>query len=248
MYQEAENAVANQKEVLERVQAARLSVDYAQLEYARRDLSQATLSADLTDRLARFEATTQKENITMMNEMRYTVAEYLESYKKTIARAKLHNIAYKKTVTLLSNPKKYANEDPQTLTDGALGGGNFYANWLGFEGNDLVAVIDLETPTIVQEVSSAFLQVTNHIVFFPLSVEYWYSMDGTNYKPLAVLPNQRPLTKTSKINDIQYFTSQANAVEARYLKIIGKNQQVAPVWHHAADLPAWIFVDEVMVR
>ena len=248
LYDEAARAVSGQEDLESRLDAARLSVDYALLEYAKTDLSRAVLSPDLTKRLDRFAATTQEEDITMMNEMRYTVAEYIDGYQRTIARAKKKNLAFGKKVMLKTRPKKYAKEDPQTLTDGAFGGGNFYANWLGFEGNDLEAVIDLEEPKVITEVSSAFLQVTNHIVFFPLSVEYWYSMDGQNYQLFAALQNQRPLTKISKTNDIQYFTSRAKPVHARYLKIIGRNQEVAPVWHHAADLPAWIFVDEVMVR
>jgi hypothetical protein len=64
------------------------------------------------------------------------------------------------------------DENPQALTDGALGGSNFYANWLGFEGNNLEAVIDLEQETEIDTISTAFLQVTNHIVFFPESVTY----------------------------------------------------------------------------
>lgn len=84
--------------------------------------------------------------------------------------------------------------------------------------------------------------------FFPESVEYWYSTDGQNYQRLDILQNQRPLTKTSKINDIQYFVSSSGAVEARYIKIVGRNKGVAPVWHHAAGLPVWIFIDEVMVE
>ena len=248
LYNEAENAVAGRPELLDRLNRARLSVDYALLEYARRDLSKAALSPDLSNRLARFEATTQEANISMMNEMRYSVSEYIEGYKNTIARAKNQNLAHGKKVILNTKPKKYAGEDPQTLTDGAFGGGNFYANWLGFEGNDLEAVIDLGASSMIKQISSAFLQVTNHIVFFPTSVEYWYSMDGQNYSRFETLQNQKPLTKASKINDIQYFTSQSQAVEARYIKIIGKNQQHAPVWHNAAGLPAWVFIDEVTVN
>lgn len=248
LYNEAEKAVTGQPELLDRLNVARLSVDYALLEYARRDLSKAALSPDLSKRLARFEATTQEANIHMMNEMRYSVSEYIEGYKTTIARAKNQNLAHGKKVILNTKPKKYASEDPQTLTDGAFGGGNFYANWLGFEGNDLEAVIDLGEPSMLRQISSAFLQVTNHIVFFPTSVEYWYSMDGQNYSRFETLQNQKPLTKGSKINDIQYFTSQSQAVEARYIKIIGRNQQFAPVWHNAAGLPAWVFIDEVTVN
>lgn len=251
LYNEAAAAVKDQPEVLQRIQAARLSVDYAILEHAKTNLQQA-LAADsspsIPDRLERFKQTTQQANITAMNEMRYTVKEYIQLYQQTLERATQPNLASQKPVTLLEKPKKYAQEDPQALTDGAFGGSNFYANWLGFEGNDLAAVVDLGQPTEVKEISTAFLQVTNHIVFFPKEVQYFASDDGKAYRPIATLQNQYPLNPKSKINDIQHFTHSGQAQTFRYLKIIGINHKVAPVWHHAADLPSWVFADEVEVR
>jgi hypothetical protein len=247
-YNEAAVAVTDKPDVLKRVNEARLSIDYAMLEFAKLNLNEAVKTANITERLARFEATTKAGNITAMNEMRFTVAEYIDSYKKSIERAKNKNIAYEKKVELLTKPKKYAKEDPQTLTDGAFGGSSFYANWLGFEGNDLEGVIDLEEEKEIHQMSTAFLQVINHIVFFPTSVEFLYSLDGKNYKTFDKLQNQRPLTKQSKINDIQYFRTKRKTIRARYIKIIGQSMKKAPVWHHGAGLPSWIFIDEVMVE
>lgn len=246
-YDEAVKAVADRKELVNRVNVARLSVDYAFLEFAKRDLSNAVKNEKVSERLARFEQSTQQANVTAMNEMRYTVSEYIDSYQRTILRAQIDNLAQGKKVELLTQPKKYAREDPQTLTDGALGGSSFFANWLGFEGNHLEAVIDLERPTEFNRISSAFLQVTNHLVFFPNSVAYYSSLDGENYQLIARLDSQSPLTKSSKINDIQYFDHQSQGLEARYIKIIAKSPLVAPEWHHGSGLPSWIFVDEVMV-
>ena len=247
LYNEAAKAVASQEELANRVNVARLSVDYALLEFAKRDLSNAVKNEKAAQRLARFKKTCQRANITAMNEMRYTVSEYIESYQRTIERAKINNLAQGKKVELFTKPKKYAKEDPQTLTDGALGGSSFFANWLGFEGNNLEAVIDLEQPTEFNHISTAFLQVTNHLVFFPTSVAYYYSLDGSNYQLITKLNNQSPLTKSSKINDIQYFDHQSKGLQARYIKIIAKSAQVAPEWHHGSGLPSWIFIDEVMV-
>jgi hypothetical protein len=142
------------------------------------------------------------------------------------------NKAFGKKVTLLKKPKKYANENPQTLTDGALGGNSFYANWLGFEGNHLEAIIDLETEQDISSMSTAFLQVTNHVVFFPEKVSYAYSQDGEHYSTLGTITNDAPLTKTSKINEI---------------KVFGENMNEPPYWHHAAGTSAWIFADEIIV-
>lgn len=183
-----------------------------------------------------------------MNEMGFTVEEYFNNYKKSLEVASQPNKALGKKVTLLTKPKKYANENPQTLTDGALGGSNFYANWLGFEGNHLEAVIDLETATELSSVSTAFLQVSNHIVFFPKSVSYYYSNNNKSFIKLGTIKNDAPLSKTSKINDIKYFNLEFSKVKARYIKIEAENINEAPYWHHAAGLPSWIFADEILIN
>ncbi len=182
-----------------------------------------------------------------MNEMGFTVDEYYNSYKKAMEVAAKPNKAKGKKVTLLTKPKKYANEDPQTLTDGALGGNNFYANWLGFEGNHLEAVVDLEQETELHSISMAFLQVTNHVVFFPKSVTYYCSVDGNNFTKLGTITNDKPLLKTSKVNDIKYFNLEFPTVKARYVKVVGESLMEPPYWHHAAGTPAWIFADEIII-
>ncbi len=106
-----------------------------------------------------------------MNEMRYSVQEYLEGYQHALSRATEENIAIGRQVQLFQQPKNYSNEDPQTLTDGAFGGANFYANWLGFEGNDLEAVIDLEEINEISNLSCDFLQVVNHHRVLPQGCE-----------------------------------------------------------------------------
>ena len=246
-FDEAFERVKDRPELLERVSRARLSVDYAILEYAKRNLRESEEDPffNLANRIHRFKGSTEGGKITAMNEMRFTVAEYLDMYQKSLSRAKASNKAAGKSVKLLTRPKKYAAEDPLSLTDGAYGGNNFYANWLGFEGNDLEAIIDLEQAQSLSRFSSAFLQVSNHIVFFPEEVLYYGSMDGQKFELLGSVKNQAPLSKESKINDIQYFNLEVPEREFRYVKIIGRNMDVAPDWHNASGLPAWIFIDEL---
>lgn len=258
-FDEAEAAVAAKPDVLQRVKTARLGVDYASLEAARKNsfdqfrltnISNGKKQVDTTSlqRLKNFEEICRKADIHLMNEMGYTVDEYCRTFEKTAQRMQMNNVAEGKIVTLLSKSKKYANEDPQTLTDGALGGSSFFANWLGFEGNDLEGVIDLETIQPIDTVAVSFLQVTNHIVFFPEKVTFSYSTDNSKYQLLGEVKNQRPLSRESKVNDMQEFNLYTQPVQARYLKIQAKNTGIAPVWHHAAGLPVWIFCDEVMAH
>jgi hypothetical protein len=258
-YDEAEKSVKDNPEILKRVRIARISVDYAILEASRQNISddfqlvvrnnnEERVPKKLTERLSRFENSCNEAGITMLNEMRYSVDEYLTLFKQTLKRAEQKNKAFGKPVTLLTKPKKYAEENPQTLTDGAYGGPGFYAGWLGFEGNSLEAVIDLEQPSDISEVSTAFLQVVNHLVFFPLDVSFYSSVDGKNYRLLRRIKNKHPLTKESKINDIQNFDAKFRKVKARYIKVKARNMNTPPVWHHGTGLPSWIFIDEVQVR
>jgi hypothetical protein len=230
------------------LEAARLNDRDAFMLYEEDDNGNRITPEEISRRLTRFQNTCQNASVTYMNEMRFTVDEYLDFYQYTLRRAKEENIAYGKKVTLLQPPKRYADEDPRTLTDGAFGGTNFNANWLGFEGNDLEAIIDLGEITEISQISGDFLQTVNHIVFFPTEVTYYCSEDGNEYIYLGSVANKRPLTKQSKTTDIQSFPFSFLPVKARYLKIHANNMDTAPLWHHGAGLPSWIFVDEIQVK
>ncbi|MCG8581329.1 MAG: DUF4838 domain-containing protein [Bacteroidales bacterium] len=251
IFDEAEKEVSDQPELLKRIRRARLGVRYATLEACRANLSNTYSLANsdfVANEVAAFEQSCKDGDINMMNETRFMVSDYLDLYQRNQERAAVNNLATNKPVTLLTNPRKYADENPQTLTDNAFGGGSFYASWLGFEGNDLEAVIDLEKEVEVKNVSTGFLQVMNHVVFFPVEVKYYASLNGVDYTILGAIKNSRPLQKDSKINDTQLFEVSFPKTKARYIKIEAINMKTAPEWHHAVGLPSWIFADEVQVN
>jgi len=252
----AGDAVAGRPEITERINRARLSTIYASLEASRAGLSEAfKLDHTAKDRLIEFERICNESGISLMNEMGYSVQEYINSYNKTLQRSELPNIAASKNVEALTAPKKYAGEDPLILTDGAYGGSSFYSNWLGFEGNDMEVVIDLKEVQEIKNIQTAFLQVTNHIVFFPefveVSVSTGDSIDaqaGCLYRKIMKLETTNPLHQGSKVNDIEYFNFSFVPVQARYVKIYARNMKKAPEWHNASGLPAWIFCDEIIIN
>lgn len=246
---EAQALAVGDSSLVRRVQRARLGVDYAVLEACRKGLAPSFSLAErwLPERLAAFVQACTDNDIVLINETGYTVGDYARDYRFALARAEAPNLAAGKAVELLSAPKKYAGEDPQTLTDGAYGGPSFYANWLGFEGNDLVAVLDLGELQEVGSCGIAFLQVVNHIVFLPTAVTYFYAGEDRDFRPLGSLHNPRPLARDSRVNDLHDFHLSFPSVQARYLKVHARNMGKAPYWHHGASLPAWIFADEWVV-
>ncbi|UII78287.1 DUF4838 domain-containing protein [Flagellimonas sp. CMM7] len=259
LFDEAEKAVAHRPEVMERVKMARLGIDYAILEACRKNItteysllvnnqeSKKTINPMVASLLDNFINTARKNNITLMNEMGFTVNEYASNYMSALKIAQKPNKAKGKKVVTLTKPKKYANEDPLILTDGALGGSSFYANWLGYEGNDMEVIIDLGESQNISTISLAFLQVTNHVVFLPSSVSYSASIDNRNFTSLGNIKNPVPLQKTSKVNDIKRFDLAFEPREVRYLKVHAKNTET-PYWHHAAGLPSWVFADEIIIN
>ena len=259
LFNKALSSVELDSEYYKRILRSKISIDYAVLESYRKnfsDLYQLTktendiksINPKLIRRLNAFSKTCNDNNITLMNEMGFTVSDYIVNYRKALKTAIKENLASFKDVTLLTDPKKYANEDPKVLTDGALGGNSFYSNWLGFEGNNLNAVVDLGELKEIKSLSMNFLQVTNHIVFFPVQVEFFYSDDNLKWKSLGKVSNKFDLSPKSKVNDIQTFSINAGELKARYIKVIADNMSKAPIWHHGADLPSWIFADELIIE
>ncbi|MCK0156437.1 DUF4838 domain-containing protein [Cellulophaga sp. F20128] len=259
LFKEALLAVAAKPKIIARVKMARLGLDYAILEASRKNISDdfsltrkgtggaLEINPRAKQRLEDFKATCASNNVTLMNEMGFTVKEYYSNYMLALEISQKPNKALGKNVIALTTPKKYANENPMVLTDGALGGSSFYSNWLGFEGNDMKVVLDLGKTEAISSISLAFLQVTNHIVFLPETVSYFGSLDGVSYAKIGEVNNTMPLDKKSKVNDIKYFDFEFATKNMRYLKIEAKNTKT-PYWHHAAGLPSWIFADEIMVN
>jgi hypothetical protein len=185
--------------------------------------------------------------LAVMNEMGLPRTDYIRGYKELLKNVSSVNLAKGAKVELKNKPTKYAKEDPQTLTDGAFGGWSFYANWLGFL-DTLDAHIDLGKDQQFSTISLSFLQVTNHVVFYPTRVIFQTSLDGRNYTTVETVENPEPLSPKSKINDIHNFSTAPQTLQARYIRIIAHNMNTPPYWHHAAGTGAWIFADEVVVR
>ena len=136
LFNKAEAAVKGDAILLNRIRKARISIDYSCLEACKKGLSElfslTTVKGDkkivnpyVEKMLTQFKKTCIDNDIHLMNEMGFTATEYITNFQKIIAVAIKPNIAKGAKVTLLTKPKKYAEENPQTLTDGALGGNSF---------------------------------------------------------------------------------------------------------------------------
>ncbi len=143
--------------------------------------------------------------------------------------------------------EKYTGGGTLALTDGRHGSTNYQTGeWQGFEGTDLDVTIDLTQDRKLDEVSTGFVQDTGVWIFFPQYVEYYVSQDGHVFKKVYEMKNDVDPRKQSLL--VKHFTAKLNGIEARYLRVVGKNIGVCPPWHVGAGSKAWLFVDEVTIK
>jgi hexosaminidase len=152
-----------------------------------------------------------------------------------------------RNVAYVNLPSKYYPADgPNTLTDGVRGTTSPGKFWHAFDGDDLIATIDLDQPTSVHQIIIGCLQSYNDWIFLPQSVTYEISNDGTNFTNLGTVKNDiSPDEKNAVIKD---FTLDFPGRNARYIRVTAKNIGVCPKGHPGEGKPAWIFADEIMVQ
>ena len=201
----------------------------------------------MRDRLNAFVAQAKKAGIERLEEHGTSPDEYMASVTQMLHPVLKGDLAYGKTVTLLTQPSdKYPARGAASLTDGLRGPNDYHCNWLGFEGENMDAVIDLGKPVPVRRVSARFLQDWNSWVWLPLDVDYAVSSDGTTFTPVASVPDTVSDTKAGAFS--RDFNAAFPAVEARYVKIAARSRITCPDWHIGAGGKSWLFVDEVEIR
>jgi hypothetical protein len=140
----------------------------------------------------------------------------------------------------------YADQGDNTLINGIHGKANWrLGNWQGYQGNDLVAIIDMEQIKLIKQVSLGTLQDSRSWIVFPQYVQFWVSDDGNNYK-LAATVNTKVDIKDLNVQT-QEFTARLN-LKARYIKLIAKQYGPLPEWHESKGNPSYIFVDEITIE
>ena len=141
---------------------------------------------------------------------------------------------------------KYAAQGALSLVDGTRGSSNFKdGHWLGFEGDDFSATIDLGSITSLDAVGISLLSTVPSWIFLPKMIAFLGSDDGVNFTEITA--ETLPIAPQSKTNETFYFSAQV-AAKCRFVRFLAVSQGVCPTWHVGAGQKAWLFVDEVWVH
>jgi len=140
----------------------------------------------------------------------------------------------------------YADEGDNALINGIRGKANWrLGNWQGYQGVDLVAIVDMGQAKPVKQVTLGTLQDTRSWIVFPKYVQFWTSDDGVNYK-LASTVYTKVDVKDLNVQT-QDFVAALNA-NTRYIKLVAKQYGPLPDWHESKGAPSYIFADEIVVE
>jgi hypothetical protein len=161
---------------------------------------------------------------------------------------KAGHAAVGKTVTLRTRvADRYPGDGPASLTDGLVAPADHLDNaWLGFQGESLVALIDLGEPVDLRELSGSLLQNVPLGIYLPRRIEFLVGNDPATLqsvgqaKPVATVNQPGPHKEVLTIGNLKH--------RARYVEVRAENIGRIPSPHPAAGMEAWLFVDEVLVN
>jgi putative alpha-1,2-mannosidase len=140
----------------------------------------------------------------------------------------------------------YTAGGKDALIDGLHGTTNWRTgNWQGYQGNDLVATIDLGTVKPVKKIVIDLLQDTGAWIIFPKAVEFLTSVDGVNFK-LTGAAKSKVESSNYKVQT-QEFDLALNE-RAQYVKIIAHQSGPLPEWHESKGQQSYIFADEIIIE
>lgn len=143
---------------------------------------------------------------------------------------------------LTSYAEKYGGSGPSSLIDQERGSTRFTdGKWLGYEGVNSEIILDLGVIKRVQGGGVSCLRLISSWIFLPVQVDFLASTDGSDFKLVKTITPE-PASDSDPDTSIELKAD--FDVQARYIKIVARNQGVCPAWHAGAGGKSWLFIDE----
>ncbi len=172
-------------------------------------------------------------------------------YWSSVSQEFKFNKATGKKITLTTEAdKKYPGDGAFTLVNGVQNekGIAKSSEFLGFNGTDMDAIIDLKTEMDISQVTVHVLEQNGSWIYLPSQVEVTYIPDvdfiAADLKKFpstirTIDPLEDKGTKTITVENKQ---------KCRYIKVTAKNYGIIPAGNPGSGNPAWLFVDEIEVQ
>jgi alpha-L-fucosidase len=259
LFDRAEDAARSEPECLFRVRTARLPIQFARLEQAKTSGAgpggcfiedgdgAASVRPEIESLLATFVERCREAEIPALWERGTSPDEYEAATRRFLDESCAPHLARSGRVSLAAPASpKYLGGDESALTDGIRGWSDYHTHWLGFEGEDMEATIDLGAERSVSSIGTDFLQDIESWIFMPVAVEFSVSEDGRRYRDVGAVRNAVPERRDGAV--VEPFAVRFEPLKVRFVRVKAVNMKACPAWHKGAGGKAWIFIDEITVR
>jgi hypothetical protein len=140
---------------------------------------------------------------------------------------------------------KYPGHGGPTLLDGERGSFDFHdGKWLGFEGSDFKAAVDLGGPGTVRRVACGFLEEQASWIFLLVRVDVAVSADRATYKPARMFVEKAVARRGPRVRD---YAASIPRAPVRFVRVRAESIWTCPSWHIGASGKARLFVDGIMI-
>lgn len=246
----AEDRLRGDSARLRRLLAARLPISFARAERAKTD--SLFVTDMLTDSPEQFRQAFQSfadnchaAGFESLHEMGYSPEQYVDDFVAFLEkeRAAIRSVAKAPVLATPASPT-YAKGHPNELTNRCIGETDYRYNWLGFQGADLQATVQLKADSIAH-IAISFLQDQQSWVFFPERVVFEISENGTFFQKVQEETFVIRQDGKKAVKTVEVTLPQPRA--AQYVRITAVNIKTCPTWHTCNGNPCWIFADEIIV-
>lgn len=160
---------------------------------------------------------------------------------------KITKSSYKPITLLTTAARGYSFNGAPLLVDGLYGSSNYKTGrWIGFQGTDLVVVIDMLQPTEISEVKFNTNVVTGDWIFDAEEVIVETSNDNETFE--TIVSEKGLNVKEEHWQDVVNHEFAFDATTARYFKVTIKSLREMPEWHSGKGRNAYVFVDEIALN
>lgn len=258
LFDQAENLVADSAILLERVRIARLPLNFAIMEQAKKNFSGEqgvfvrsgdgwTVRPEIRSMVDPFVDLCIRQGVTRIKEWNITPEAYRSAMYRLFFQGSNEHLAYGKPVRFLSPDISAIPGDKRgMLTDGIRGSHDTEYNWLDFQGSNLDAVIDLGEIKRIQHVECAFYQLAAWLSIIPARVDFLVSADGGEFENVGTVLNTLPIDQYDSYQ--RDFIVDFQPRDARYVRVVAHTIGNTPEWHPGSGQPARMHIDEIVVE
>jgi len=143
--------------------------------------------------------------------------------------------------------EKYKANGSKSLIDLEKASNSFGdGKWLGFEGEDVLATINLGSKKQISSVVVGALEDTGSYIFFPKGIEIATSIDGKKFDSKSQL--DIPIAKENHASAIKSFLLDFEECSAQFVQVKIFGTLKNPDWHPAPGAKNWVFLDEIIIN